>query len=314
MSEERMGNKMMSTGALGESLAVVPGRPGAAGRHPGAVLRRLRLVLLAMLVGAASGCASYLTAQVTSFHEAGDKRLAGRSFAIVPTQEQADSLEFRAYAALVRDALVREGLPAAAEGQGELRVAMRYSVNSGQAVTYGYPAYGYASYGPAWGWAPYYGPGVMMHYPWPAYPVSYGVVGTSYSQAMLYRRELRVEITDPRAGGNEGKGGRVFEGTVVSEGESASLAPVMPAMVRALFSDFPGPSGVSRRVQVSLDGAPTTAAAARHPYQLRCPYRLRRPYRQHPRDRAGNGYSVRSQLPGNSATGTATGRNLPTLA
>ena len=257
-----MGNEMMSTGAPGESLAVVPCRPGAANRRPGAVLRRLRLILLAMVVGAASGCASYLTAQVTSFHEAGDKRLTGRSFAIVPTKEQADSLEFRAYADLVRDALVREGLVAASESQAELRVAMRYSVDSGQAVTYGYPAYGYASYGPVWGWTPYYGPGGRVHYMWTAtYPVGYGVVGTSYAQAILYRRELRVEITDPRAG-NDRKGGRLFEGTAISEGESASLAPVMPAMVRALFSDFPGPSGVSRRVQVRFDAVPTAAASA----------------------------------------------------
>jgi hypothetical protein len=252
-----MDKKVMSAGALAESLATVPGMRGAASRHLGAVLRRLRLVLLAMLVGAASGCASYLTAQVTSFHDTGDKRLAGRSFAIMPTKEQAESLEFRAYADLVRDALAKEGLVAASEDQAELRVTMRYSVDSGQAVTYGYPAYGYASYGPVWGWSPYYG-----HYMWPGtYPVGYGVVGTSYSQAILYRRELRVEITDPRAGGNDRKGGRLFEGSVMSEGESASLAPVMAAMVRALFSDFPGPSGVSRRVQVRLDGAPTSAAS-----------------------------------------------------
>ncbi|HEX5872791.1 MAG TPA: DUF4136 domain-containing protein, partial [Longimicrobium sp.] len=157
---------MTCTAALDESLAFAPGGHGVASRYPGTALRRLRLVLLALLVGATSGCASYLTAQVTSFHDAGDKRLAGRTFAIAPTKEQAESLEFQAYAELVRGALVREGLVAAAENQAELRVTMRYSVDSGQAVIYGYPAYGYASYGPAWGWAPYYGPGGGMHYMW----------------------------------------------------------------------------------------------------------------------------------------------------
>jgi hypothetical protein len=86
--------------------------------------------------------------------------------------------------------------------------------------------------------------------------LGYGVVGSHYSQAIVYRRELRVDITDRRAGTG---GAKLFEATVTSEGESASLAPVMPAMVKALFSNFPGPSGVSRRVQVRLDDSTVTA-------------------------------------------------------
>jgi heme exporter protein D len=229
------------------------------------LLRPLLLVLLGALVAATSGCASYLSAQVTSFHQANGNRLAGRSFVITPTREQAESLEYRAYADLVRDALVRQGLVASTPADAALEVTIRYAIDGGRAVTYGYPTYGYAGYGPAWGWGPYYYPGGYVPYMWPStYPMSYGVVGASYVQALLYRRELRVEITERRAAGDAGAGGRVFEGTVVSEGESASIAPVMPAMVRALFSDFPGPNGVSRLVQVQLgDALPAGAATAK---------------------------------------------------
>ena len=242
-----------------------PGFPivgSAAGRaapdgYPGAALLRwLRLALPALLAAATSGCASYLTTQVTSFHEAQHDRLAGRSFVITPTREQAESLEFRSYADLVRGALVGAGLVAAGGGDAELEVTMRYSIDNGKAVTYGYPAYGYAAYG----WAPYYWPGYGVPYMWPAaYPVGYG-----YSQTVFYRSELRLEISDRRGAPVKGSrgGGRLFEGSVVAEGESPSLAPVMPAMVRALFSDFPGPSGVSRRVEVPLDGAPPVAASS----------------------------------------------------
>lgn len=215
----------------------------------------LRAALGAALVAVLSGCASYLTAQVTSFHQADGNRLAGRSFVITPTKEQGESLEFRSYADLVRDALVRHGLVASTSAAAELDVTMRYTTDNGKAVTYGYPAYGYgygyAAYDPFWGWPYYYGP-YGHYYP---YPLSYGVIGTSYTQAILYRRELRVEITDRRPDKDAAAGGRLFEGTVVSEGESASIAPVMPAMVRALFSDFPGPNGISRQVQVQLDNA-----------------------------------------------------------
>lgn len=248
------------------SFSFRDGGPAVPRRPPARLQSWWRLCglgLLLIVVAGASGCASYLSAQVTSFHQAGDQRFAGRRFVISPTREQAESLEFRAYADLVRDALARQGMVPGAEADAELDVAMRYSIDKGSAVTYGYPAYGYASYGPVWGWTPYVGPGGMVHYTWTAtYPMGYGVVGTSYAQALVYRRELRIEINDRRAAGKDGKPVRLFEGTVVTEGESASLAPVMPAMVRALFSDFPGPSGVSRRVEVRLDEEPPAAAPA----------------------------------------------------
>jgi hypothetical protein len=48
-------------------------------------------------------------------------------------------------------------------------------------------------------------------------------------------------------------GTRVFEARAISEGEAASVAPVMRAMVHAIFQDFPGPSGTTRVVRLPLD-------------------------------------------------------------
>lgn len=232
------------------------------------LLHLARLALLAPLMALASGCATYMSAQVTSFHQLSpDRQLAGKRFVIEPSTDQQDSLEFRAYADLVRQALIRNGLVDAGDASAELAVAIRYSIDNGKPVTYSYPAYGYANFGPVWGWAPYRSHG-GVHYAWTAtYPVSYGVIGTNYGQSTTYRRELRVDITDrsgKASGGRAGSGtitppggafapARVFEGTVVTQGESGSLAPVMPAMVRALFSEFPGANGATRLVQVTLD-------------------------------------------------------------
>jgi hypothetical protein len=236
--------------------------PPAAGTtdQPRNERRCARLLLATTLAVLASGCASYMSAQVTSFHQAAaTDRFAGQGFVIEPTAAQKDSLEFRAYADLVREALVRRGLVDAPESGAALAVAVRFSVDSGKPVLYSYPAYGYAGWGSVYGWAPYYGPRGHVHYALTAtYPIGYGMFEPNYyTQSVLYKRELRVDITDRRAGG--GTGAKLYEGTVVSEGESAALAPVMPAMVQALFSDFPGPSGVARRVQVRLD-APSAAA------------------------------------------------------
>lgn len=208
------------------------------------------LSLLAPALLSAGGCASYLNAQVTSFQNVSPQHpLTGRRFLVEPTVEQKESLEYRAYAELVSRALVDHGLvDATSSGNAELAVSVRYSVD-GRPVTNAYPEYGYANFGPVWGWAPYRVPGGGISYAWTAtYPVSYGTVGTNYASAVRYRRKLEVEISE-RVSGKK----RLYEGSVVSEGASASLAPVMPAMIRALFHDFPGTNGRSRIVQVLLD-------------------------------------------------------------
>ena len=218
--------------------------------------RRWVLLLLAPML-ALGGCATYLSAQVTTFHQP-EQSLGGRRFAIEPTPEQRDSLEFQAYADLVRQALVAHGLIDAGGGPADTTVVMRYGVDEGRSVAYSYPNYGYAPYGPVWGLSPYRGPGGVVRYAWtPTYPMTYDVVGSSVAQSVVYRRELRVELTDRRGGAAaDGPGPRLYEGTAVTEGASASLAPVMPAMIRALFESFPGANGSSRVVQVVLDPEP----------------------------------------------------------
>lgn len=225
-------------------------------------LRRVLLVLGVGLLGLAGGCATYMGAQVTAFHQVSPERpLTGLSFGIEPLPNQKDSLEFQAYADLIRAALAQRGLaPAASGATSDLAVTIHYSIDDGKTVTHSYPAYGYTQVGPVWGWVPYPAPGGGVHYVWrPTYPVSYGVIGTSYGASTVYRRELKVEITDRRANGAAGayepRTRRFYEGRVTSEGASAALAPVMPAMVKALFHDFPGENGVTRNIQVVIDPA-----------------------------------------------------------
>jgi hypothetical protein len=197
-----------------------------------------------------------MQAQDTSFHQGGaqDLRLEGKRFVIEPSAAQKDSLEFQAYADQVRRALVEKGLVAGGAGaSSELIVRLTYTIDGGRTVVHGYPAYGYTHYGPVWAWTPYPVPGGGVRYVWtPTYPMTYGVVGTQYAQSTLYRRELHVIIEERKPAGD---GPRLYEGRAISEGGSASLAPVMPAMVRALFSDFPGQNGVTRIVQVPFGQA-----------------------------------------------------------
>lgn len=256
-------------------------RRSLAGRRSG---RAAGAVLLA-LAGLLAGCASTLSSQVTSFH-APETRFEGRRFAVVASPEQAGSLEYRAYADMVRKALVARGMvdvigtgevPTSPPPTAELAVTIGYRIDDGRAVPVATPTYGYYQAGPTWAMTPYIGPGGIVRYTWtPSWPMAYGVVGQTVSQAVVYRRELRVVIDDPSrmppppasvtppaAQAPSGAAtpaappaGRVYEGTAFSEGQSSTLAPVMPAMVRALFAEFPGPNGSTRIVRVPFDEPP----------------------------------------------------------
>ena len=46
-------------------------------------------------------------------------------------------------------------------------------------------------------------------------------------------------------------GKRVYEGHVENKGRNPNLQQVMPFLVQSLFTDFPGLSGTSSRVQIA---------------------------------------------------------------
>ena len=76
------------------------------------------------------------------------------------------------------------------------------------------------------------------------------------SENIQYRHRLQVQIDRVRAAssgpapGEPIPGERVYESTLVTRSESAAVAPQMPAMIEALFADFPGVNG--KTVTVNL--------------------------------------------------------------
>lgn len=195
------------------------------------------------LASVLSGCGTFVDAQVTSFHQLADP-WQGRRIVVEPRDGQRDSLEWKAYADQVRQALIGKGFVDAGSAAPDLRVRLDYRIE-GRAQSYSHPVYGYGAFGPVWGWDPYYYG--RAGFGWRAYyPMTYGVVGSGVSQYRVWTRELKVEMT------KGGDGTKVFEGTAVSDGEINALPTIMPLLVRALFDDFPGVNGQTRRLRVEL--------------------------------------------------------------
>lgn len=213
-------------------------------------------ITFALLLG---GCASTLSTEVTSFHQLSDG-LEGQRFVLAPSGEQQGSLEFDAYAELVRQALVRKGLVDAGgangtSGTADLGVTIGYSISESGSSGVRSGTSGFAGFGAGTGGFSMGSVGIGIGFP-------IGTIGGGSSDSSVYHRTLQVEIdrlrggnTNPASGAKPERAARIFEARAVSEGPSASLAPVMRAMVQAVFEEFPGPSGTARVVRVPVDGA-----------------------------------------------------------
>ncbi|HYD59386.1 MAG TPA: DUF4136 domain-containing protein [Noviherbaspirillum sp.] len=188
-----------------------------------------------------AGCTTIIRSDVTTFHEWPDA-LPDKSYVFERTKEQNDSLEYLNYENLVRGELARLGFTEApASTKPSLKAAISYSIG-GRDVLEVYPVvvqpYPYW-FGPPW-----------RGYYWPYYdPFWYGppIVEQRVSQYQLFNRQLKVSLA--RMSDNK----KLFETTVVSEGTNGTLAAVMPYMVRSAFTDFPGKSGVPRRVELKME-------------------------------------------------------------
>ena len=209
---------------------------------------KLPLFALVALVLLLSACTTpTLRNEVTAFHE-WPAQLADKSFVFERSRAQDNDLEYRNYENLVRAELLRLGFAeAAASAKPALLVSMAYKV-SDRDVRVVEPVI----VNPGWG-APYYGPRWPYHYYAPFYDPfwhSPPVVSYHESNYRLYHRQLKVGIT------RTADGKKLYDVTVASEGQTSSLAAVMPYMVKSAFADFPGNSGVPRQVVFEFKDAP----------------------------------------------------------
>ena len=217
-----------------------------------------------------TGCANTLSTQVSTFNQ-WPTDSAGASFSVQTVKQAASAnwsdLERQTYEKLVADALTQQGLRPAAVGEkarfnAHVRLDTRQDkVQRSQAVyapAWGYPYSGY-------GWPRGYWHGGVWHDPF----LEDGVFGWS---APVYVGERRYEqtiamvllglrISDSRQKGDTPQGATVFEGSAEYAGQEAALPALMPYLVQALFSDFPGRNGQVRQVTLPIKPAASQAAA-----------------------------------------------------
>lgn len=201
---------------------------------------------------ALGGCATGLPTQVSRYQAMPAPQ--GQSFAI-ESADPADrgGLEFSRYADLVRRHMTRLGYTEAASPQSaSLIVSVDYGVDDGkqQVVDWGprfggfgrYGGYGYGGYGGYGRYGRRYGGyGSPFYWGWndPFY------FGRDIDVYTVYTSFLDLDIK------RAGDGRSVFEGTARARSRTDDLRDLVPSLVEAMFTRFPGNSGETVRITVA---------------------------------------------------------------
>ena len=211
-------------------------------------LARLKLAVVPLLLIALSACASGFNSQVTRFASQLPAP-QGQTFAVVADDPAlAGGLEFSQYARLVEDRMAGLGYRPAPPEAATLLVRFDYGVDKGRERVrrtpladpfwsdwYG-PRYGYWRYGRRG----FYRPAAVWGYGW--YDPWFDGGVESYT---VYTSGISLKI-DRKADGR-----RLFEGKAEAASVSNRLQYLVPNLVEAMFTDFPGNSGETVRISVA---------------------------------------------------------------
>jgi hypothetical protein len=214
----------------------------------------------ALLLGAGAvaigGCATGFPAQVSRYQAM--PAPAGQTFFVVPMNPRLNgSLEFQRFGSYVSQAMAAQGYaPASTPQAASLIVNVGYGVDRGT-TQYVEDPFAYSRYGYGGFYSPFYprfgrfrSP---FYYGWDD-PFWYG--GSGIQRYTEYKSNLDLDIR--RKGDNQS----VFEGHAKARSTTDDLNRIVPNLVEAMFTGFPGRNGETVRITVPPPGrAPVQARA-----------------------------------------------------
>lgn len=213
--------------------------------------RLIAAVALPLALATLGGCAQPFKANVSRFQALPVPE--GQSFAIVPTDPRNEGgLEFRAYAQQVSQRLASYGYrPVEGGDKPQLVVQLDYGIDHGVQKTVSRPGTGFGAgyggfgpgfgpYGRRWGYgsAFYYGWDPLWYDPFFDNRIDTYTVYTSY-----------VNLTIERSVDKQ----HLFEGKAKARSLDDALTKLVPNLIEALFTNFPGQSGEEVRITIAPD-------------------------------------------------------------
>ncbi|WP_076068681.1 DUF4136 domain-containing protein [Sphingomonas montana] len=219
-------------------------------------LRRTILSLAAPLsLLALSACATPFAADVSRYQRMPAPQ--GQSFVVQALDpDKRGGLEFAQYASYVTQELARQGYrPAATPSAATFVVSLDYGVDNGNEKVVSTPGFGggfgYGGFGGfgRFGYGRYgFGSPFFYGYGDPFFGGGYNNV-QSYTYFTTF---LDMQIS------RTADGERLFEGKAKARSRTDSLPRIVPNLVEAMFTAFPGRSGEEVRITIPEDNRPST--------------------------------------------------------
>ncbi len=211
-----------------------------------------KILAAPLLVAGVAGCATPFKADVSRF-QTQLPAPQGKTFAVVAEDPAMQGgLEFDLYADYVEQEMAQLGYAPAPADSADLLVSFDYGVDNGRerVRTVGT---GFAD-----PWGPWYGPGFYPRrsffrgggwgYGW--YDPYFG--GPEVRSYTVYTSGIDMKID------NRVTGERLFEGKAEAVSTSNRLQHLVPNLVDAMFTDFPGNSGETLRISIAPDDGDKT--------------------------------------------------------
>lgn len=217
----------------------------------------MRKLLSAALLGTAvlalGGCATGFPAQVSRYQAMPAPQ--GQSFYIVPADNRnLGGLEFSRYADMVTRGLQAQGYaPAASPQTATMIVRLGYGVDEGREriveepfarSRFGWGGWGPYGYGPTYSRWGYYGPRWGYYNGWDN-PYWYSPFDREVRSYTEYQSFLDMDIR------RRADNASLFEGRARARSTSDNLGMLVPNLIDAMFTGFPGRSGETVRITVA---------------------------------------------------------------
>ncbi|KPL68751.1 lipoprotein transmembrane [Erythrobacter sp. SG61-1L] len=208
--------------------------------------RTIKLVVVPLLLAALAACASSFKADVSRF-QSQLPAPQGQTFAVVAEDPKlAGGLEFSQYAHLVEGQMQKLGYELASPNNATLLVRFDYGVDTGREKVTGSSFSRDPFWSPWYGYRGYYGRSAyyrsrMWGFGW--YDPFFD--DRSLDSYTVYTSGIELKI-DRTADGQ-----RLFEGKAQAVSTSNRLQYLVPNLVEAMFTDFPGNSGETVRITIA---------------------------------------------------------------
>jgi Domain of unknown function (DUF4136) len=221
------------------------------------VAPKFKILLAAIALGAVSACATPFRADVQRFQQMPAPQ--GQTFSVEARDENlSGGLEFQHYANLVAAEMARVGYRQAASGErGDFVVKLAFGVDEGRERVVSEPGFGYGDpfWGPGWGYRGFYGrPAIVrtrrgFRYVHGFYdPFLFGPRFGDYGNVRSYTIYTSgLDLLIERGGTGE----RLFEGSAEAVSRGNDLTVIVPNLVEAMFTGFPGNSGEKTRITIA---------------------------------------------------------------